>query len=154
VIAQLSDLDLIQGAWLQVDLEENGVSNPPDELSPPGAVTTFRENQFEVRTIEGILLLEGSFELDPLASPKAVDWIDAIGPDAGKRLPAIYKLEMENFVFIAADPDSPRPEVFRTGPGQTMRTFIRKPKLKPSISAFGAKRTLAASKFCLAEDPV
>ena len=31
MIAQLSDLDLIQGAWLQVDLEENGVSNPPDE---------------------------------------------------------------------------------------------------------------------------
>ena len=114
---------------MQVDLEENGVSNPPDEYGPPGAVTTFRENHFEVRTVEGILLLEGSFELDPLASPKAVDWIDDIGPDAGKRLPAIYWLEEEKFVFIAADEGAQRPDVFRTGPGQTMRTFIRKPRL-------------------------
>jgi uncharacterized protein (TIGR03067 family) len=127
--AQLSDLDILQGAWLQVDFEENGVSNPPDEHGAPGAVTTFLASHFEVRTIEGMLLLEGSFELAPLASPKAVDWIDDIGPDAGKRLPAIYKLEMENFGFIAADEGAPRPEIFRTGPGQTMRTFVRKPRL-------------------------
>jgi uncharacterized protein (TIGR03067 family) len=126
---QLSDFDILQGAWLQVDFEENGVSNPPDLYGTPGAVTTFSATHFEVRTIEGVLLLEGSFELDPLASPKAVDWIDDIGPDAGKRLPAIYKLEKEHFVFIAADEGAPRPEVFPTVPGQTMRTFIRKPML-------------------------
>jgi uncharacterized protein (TIGR03067 family) len=129
MIAPLTDLDLLQGAWLQVDLEECGVSNPPDEYGALGAVTTFREKHFEVRSIDGILLLEGSFELDPLASPKAVDWIDAVGPDAGKRLPAIYSLEGEKFVFVAADEGAPRPNVFRTGPGQTMRTFIRKPIL-------------------------
>ena len=130
MIAQLTDLELLQGAWLQMDFEVSGVSNPPDEYGALGAVTTFRKNHFEVRTIEGLLLLEGSFELDPLASPKAVDWIDAIGSDAGKRLPAIYRLEGEKFVFVAADEGAPRPNVFRTGPGQTMRTFIRKPTIK------------------------
>ncbi len=128
MVDQLSDLDILQGSWLQVAFEENGVLDPSDDYGAPKAITTFRQNHFEVRTIQGTLLLEGSFELDPLASPKAVDWIDAIGPDTGKRLPAIYKLEIEKFVFIAADQGAPRPEVFRTGPGQTMRTFIRKPE--------------------------
>lgn len=129
MVAELSDLDILQGSWLQVAFEDNGVVGASDDYGAPGATTTFNQNQFEVRTMEGTLLLEGSFELDPLASPKAVDWIDAIGPERGKRLPGIYKLEMERFVFIAADPGSPRPDAFRTGPGQTMRTFIRKPKL-------------------------
>ncbi|WP_217638751.1 hypothetical protein [Frateuria terrea] len=39
----------------------------------------------------------------PRASPGAITWIDAIGPDAGKRLPASYRLEGDRFVFIAAD---------------------------------------------------
>jgi uncharacterized protein (TIGR03067 family) len=127
--AELSDLDILQGSWLQVAFEDNGVAGAPDDYGAPGVTTTINQNHFEVRTMEGTLLLEGSFELDPLASPKAVNWIDAIGPDTGKRLPGIYKLEMERFVFNAADPNSPRPGTFHTGPGQTMRTFIRKQKV-------------------------
>jgi uncharacterized protein (TIGR03067 family) len=126
MITPNSDLAALQGAWLQADFEENGVSNPPDELgATSGAVTIIRQNDFEVRSVEGALLLEGTFELYPRSLPKAVDWLDSSGPDAGKRLLAIYKLEGDRFVFIAAHPGMPRPAVFRTGPGQTMRTFIR-----------------------------
>jgi uncharacterized protein (TIGR03067 family) len=126
MIDPLSDLDVLQGTWEQVGFEENGSSKPQDEHGATGAMTTFSQNRFMVRTLDGILLLEGTFELDPLSSPKAVDWIDMIGPDAGKRLPAIYKLEKDRFIFIAADAGAPRPVVFRTAPGQTMRTFIRR----------------------------
>lgn len=123
----LTDLKALQGAWLQVDFEENGVSNPPDDHGAPGAVTTFSENRFSVRTVEGTILIEGSFELDPMSSPKAVDWVDSVGPDAGKKLPAIYRLEDDRFVFVASDEAAPRPEAFSTNLGQTMRTFIRIP---------------------------
>ena len=116
----------LQGLWEQVDLEADGISNPPDELSPPGALTTISDNHFAVRTTEGALLLEGKFTLDASATPKVINWIDSIGPDLGKQLPAIYKLDGDLFIFIAADEGAPRPTIFRTSPGQTMRTFARR----------------------------
>ena len=112
--------------WEQVDLEADGISNPPDELSPPGAITIISDNNFAVRTTEGAMLLEGTFTLDASVTPKMINWIDSIGPDLGKQLPAIYKLEGDLFIFVAADEGAPRPTTFRTGVGQIMRTFVRR----------------------------
>ena len=127
-MSRLSNLDMaaLQGSWEQAALEVDGISNPPDDLSPPGMVTTFRDNHFAVHTAEGVLLLEGSFALDASVDPKAITWIDAMGRDAGKPLAAIYRLDGDAFVFIAADAGAPRPMAFRTGPGQTMRSFVRR----------------------------
>jgi uncharacterized protein (TIGR03067 family) len=120
------DLAALQGLWEQVDLEADAISNPPDELSPPGVLTTFSDNHFAVRTTEGTLLLEGTFTLDASVTPKAITWVDSMGPDMGKQLPAIYELKDDLFVFIAADQGAPRPTTFRTGPGQTKRTLVRR----------------------------
>ncbi len=49
-----------------------------------------------------------------------------MGADKDKPLLASYTLDGDDFVFIAADPGEPRPTVFRTVPGLTMRTFTRK----------------------------
>ena len=124
---QRSDQDLkaLQGLWKQIGLEADGTLSPPDDLSPPGAITAFIGNYFTVRTAEGALLLQGTFTLDASVTPKAIDYVDSMGPDEGKRLPAIYKLEGDTFVFIAADEGEPRPTVFQTSTGQTMRTFVR-----------------------------
>lgn len=120
------DLTALQGSWEQIDLEADGVSNPPDEHGSPGALTTITGNHFAVRTVEGSLLLEGDFILDTSTMPKSIIWIDSIGSDKGKKLPASYKLDGDHFVFIAADEGAPRPIVFKTAPGQTMRTFERR----------------------------
>lgn len=120
------DLAALQGAWEQVDFEENGIRNPPDTHGAPGAITVIRDHHFEVRTAKGELLLEGSFAIDASATPRAITWTDSIGSDAGKQLPAIYTLEGDRFVFIAADEGMPRPQVFRTTQGQTMRSFVRR----------------------------
>ncbi|MGY2161997.1 TIGR03067 domain-containing protein [Pseudomonas tolaasii] len=124
----VSDVDYqaLQGTWEQTSLEDNGVLNPVDAHSAPGALTTIRGNHFEVLTAQGETLLAGRFSLDSSTTPKSITWIDSIGDDAGKRLPASYRLEGDVFVFIAADEGMPRPSVFSTGPGQTMRTFIRR----------------------------
>jgi uncharacterized protein (TIGR03067 family) len=122
-----TDLSALQGAWEQVYLEVDGKANPSDdEHTAPGALTTFSGKHFSVRSSDGVLLLEGVFELDATTSPKSITWIDSIGPDAGKRLPASYVLEGDRFTFIAADEGSPRPLVFRTSAGLTMRTFMRR----------------------------
>jgi uncharacterized protein (TIGR03067 family) len=122
----VSDLAALQGVWEQVGLEVDGVINPPDELSPPGALTNFHGNRFAVHAGDGALLLEGNFTLDASVTPKRVDWMDAIGPDRGRILPAIYELDGDHFRFIAGDPDAPRPTAFHTASGQTMRTFRRR----------------------------
>ena len=121
-----SDFHALQGTWEQTALEDNGVLNPVDAHSAPGAITTISGDQFEVKTVNGEILLAGSFSLDSSTQPKSITWVDSMGDDAGKPLPASYRLEGEDFVFIAADEGMPRPAVFSTGPGQTMRTFVRR----------------------------
>jgi uncharacterized protein (TIGR03067 family) len=120
------DFQALQGAWEQTALEDSGVSNPADEHSAPGAITTIAGNQFRVVTVDGEVLLAGSFTLDASTAPKSITWVDSMGEDAGKQLLASYQLEGDHFMFIAADEGMPRPTRFSTGPGQTMRTFVRR----------------------------
>jgi len=120
------DLQTLQGVWEQTSLEDSSVLNPIDAHSAPGALTTITGDRFEVKTVSGDVLLAGRFFLDSSTVPKSITWIDAIGDDAGKQLPASYHLEGDEFVFIAADESMPRPIEFSTGPGQTMRTFVQR----------------------------
>ena len=120
------DFQALQGAWEQTSLEDSGVLNPVDAHSAPGAITTITNDRFEVKTVNGDVLLAGRFFLDSTTVPKSITWVDSIGEDAGKQLPASYRLEGDEFVFIAADESMPRPITFSTGPGQTMRTFVRR----------------------------
>lgn len=120
------DFEAIQGGWEQTSLEDSGVLNPIDAHSAPGAITTITGECFEVKTVSGEVLLAGRFFLDSGTVPKSITWIDSMGDDAGKHLPASYRLEGDEFVFIAADESMPRPTTFSTGPGQTMRTFRRR----------------------------
>lgn len=120
------DLTALQGVWEQIAVEVDGVANPPDAFSATGTLTTITGTHFAVRATDGTLLLEGDFTLDETVSPRRVTWVDAIGPDTGKRLPAIYELDGDNFVFNAADEGAPYPNHFRTAQGQTLRRFVRK----------------------------
>ena len=120
------DVQALQGKWEQTSLEDSGVLNPVDAHSAPGAITTITDDRFEVKTVDGDVLLAGRFFLDSTTVPKSITWVDSIGDDAGKQLPASYRLEGDEFVFIAADESMPRPITFSTGPGQTMRTFVRR----------------------------
>ena len=119
------DLRALQGSWKQIGHEADGLSEPPDEHGAPGAITTFAGSQFVVRGLDGSLILAGTFTIDASIRPKAITWTDSMGPDRGKPLPAIYKLEADFLVFIAGDGGSPRPTIFQTSVGQTMRTFVR-----------------------------
>lgn len=119
------DLAILQGAWIQTGFEADGLVDPPDSIDGAmGAVTTIAGTHFSVRNARG-LLLEGDFTLDETTSPRRITWVDSMGPDTGKRLPAIYELNGDGFVFIAADEGASYPQTFRTQPGQTLRRFKR-----------------------------
>jgi uncharacterized protein (TIGR03067 family) len=116
------DLVALQGTWEQTALEVDGVIDPPDSYGT-GLRTTFEGTQWTVHAPDGTVVLAGAFTLD--ASTKTIDWIDSMGEDAGKTLPAIYELDGDNFRFVAGNEGEPRPTMFRTVAGQTMRAFRR-----------------------------
>ena len=127
-VPSASELDLaaLQGTWKQVAFEEDGNPDATDSYADSsGLLTAFQGNQFSVRSGAGRLLLEGTFALDASRMPKIIDWTDSMGADTGKTLAAIYQLEGDRFQFIAAEPGAPRPVVFHTAPGQTLRSFAR-----------------------------
>jgi uncharacterized protein (TIGR03067 family) len=121
----MNDLQNLQGTWAQTRFEENGVINPPDIHGGNGAITTIKGDTFAVHLPDGTLLLAGRFIIDPTTTPRSITWIDSMGDDAGKQLPASYVLEGDSFVFIAADEGMPRPVEFVTSPGLTLRGFVR-----------------------------
>lgn len=101
------DLEALQGVWRQVAFEENGEAGAADEFGDAGIRTTIRGRRFRVCTADGTCLLEGVFTLDATASPRAITWIDTVGPDAGRPLAAIYELRGERFTSWPPMPACP-----------------------------------------------
>jgi uncharacterized protein (TIGR03067 family) len=122
----MNDLERLQGTWTQTRFEENGVIDPPDVHGGDGAITTIEDDTFAVHLPDGELLLAGRFILDSTTTPRSITWIDSMGDDAGKLLPASYELDGDSFVFIAGDEGKPRPVEFVTSPGLTLRGFVRR----------------------------
>ena len=118
------EMEKFQGTWRQIAHERGGVADPPDEQGWEPRVT-FTGDTFVVTLTDGSTAIKGTFKLDPTQEPKAVDWTDTFGPDAGKTFLAIYTLEGDRLVFCAADEGHERPTEFRAGPGQDLRVSQR-----------------------------
>ena len=120
----VEDVDGLQGAWQQLSFEADGNPSASDENAAAN-VTVFSANDFTVYGIDGSVMLRGAFSLNEELRPKTVDWIDAIGPDAGKTLPGIYELDGDRLRFVVGESGGPRPTRFATRLGETMRSFRR-----------------------------
>jgi uncharacterized protein (TIGR03067 family) len=118
----VNDLEALQGNWKQVAFDVDGSLLAYDAV---GIICTFTGTRFVVHDQSGQILLYGSFRLDASTDPRRVDWIDDCGPDAGKVLPAIYRLADDRLVFVAAHEGMPRPATFEAGPGLSRRVFVR-----------------------------
>jgi uncharacterized protein (TIGR03067 family) len=80
---------------------------------------------FVVTRADGSIAIEGTFKIDPTRKPKAIDWTDTFGEDAGKTFPAIYALNGDRLIFCAANEGQPRPTEFRTRKGLVLRIHQR-----------------------------
>ena len=118
------EMGKLQGVWKQIAYERDGVSEPADEQGWEPTVAIVGDT-FLVTLADGSTPIGGTYRLDPTRDPKTIDWLDAIGEDAGKTIPGIYSLEGDRFTFCAAYAGGERPTAFQTRPGLVLRTSQR-----------------------------
>ena len=118
------EINCLNGKWRQIYVNENGVDNPISD-DGLGTISEFYNGKFIVFSETGERVLEGTFLINPSASPAEIDWSDTIGPDLGKTFPSIYRLSNDSFEFCAADEGMERPRKFEARVGHTIRHFIR-----------------------------
>lgn len=116
-----AEIAAFQGTWLQVGYERDGVRSPIDDEDGWQPRTIFAGTTFQVHIADGSVPIQGTFAVDPSQTPKAVDYTDTHGADAGQTFLAIYAIDGDSLVFCAADAGRPRPTAFTTGPGQVLR---------------------------------
>lgn len=119
------DLKLLQGRWIQIKCNSDGVDNPLDEFKHNPELE-ISENTFSVFASSGELIIAGVFTINALANPKTIDWTDMVGADKGKTFPSIYTLSENKLAFCAANDDMERPGTYEPGYGYTIRYFERK----------------------------
>ena len=119
------ETEKFQGTWKQVAYERDGVTEPQDDEQGWQPYTTFVDNTFVVTIADGSTPIKGTFAVDPTKEPKAIDYTDTFGADAGKTFPAIYYFEADRLVFCAANSDQKRPTTFKTKRGEVLRVFVR-----------------------------
>lgn len=106
---------MLAGTWRQVESRTDGADEFGGDI-----LTTFEGDRFVVHRENGEVLLHGTFVIH---GDDAIDWIDAIGPDAGRVLPARYSVDPRELLFVVGDPD--RPHSLVRQPGQVLRRFTR-----------------------------
>ena len=119
-----AEYEKISGSWVQTNCNSDEMENPDEEYGV-APVVTFENNNFEVKSAEGNILIKGIFTINPNVVPKEIDWNDTYGSDAGKKFPAIYEISENTLSFCVANENMPRPSEFTPKLGHTIRIFKR-----------------------------
>ncbi|HEV3143482.1 MAG TPA: TIGR03067 domain-containing protein [Gemmataceae bacterium] len=109
------DLKLFQGDWKVVGLEADGKQAPAEAIK--GVRMKIKGSVFE-GTYPGQTSGEkATVKLDSSKSPKQIDLVVLEGPEKGKTVEGIYKLEKDRLVLCMRGPEvaeKGRPKEFKT----------------------------------------
>jgi uncharacterized protein (TIGR03067 family) len=120
------DLGQIQGTWRLVSRERDGKADPAEAIK--GVLVTHEGDKFSFTgSASGSGAMKGTFKLDATKKPKAVDRMPADGPQKGKTLPGIYRLEGDTLTICVSVEGKDRPTEFATKPnsGLVLAVFKR-----------------------------
>src|SRR5262249_2210704 len=123
-----TDLERLQGNWLEVGCEFNGESVVLGQQRPP-VTRRITGTQSFVKDEDGNTLDGLSFRLFPGRTPKAID-VDVVrGPDAGQRNVGIYHWDGDKLVICWTPAGQARPTEFATKRGTDicLQTWKRAP---------------------------
>jgi len=104
-----ADQKPLEGKWLLVSSEQEGVSKPAEELKGGGTYMIF-ENQEVIARSEDQSVSLGTYSLDPSKSPS---WYNRVMPDGTERL-GIYRIEGDQLFLCLGERGKTRPSEFRT----------------------------------------
>lgn len=78
----------------------------------------------------GDTLRSGKVSVEPGTSPTKIDFLSAEGPNQGKVLKGIYKIDGDTFTCCIALPDKDRPTAFTSQPGSGHLLYVNQ-RAKP-----------------------
>ncbi len=117
------DTKVIQGAWIPTKAELGGIGMGSDTLK----IITLKidDGKYEV-TAE--VVDKGTYTMNPDATPKTIDITGVEGPNAGKKILAIYELKGDTLRICYNLGPGPRPTEFQSPVGSThfLATYKRK----------------------------
>ena len=119
------ELERFQGTWQLISAESDGEKAPEDRVKQIQVKIT--GNKHTVTFGEQVIARDVRFEIDPAATPKKVTDTLENGPEKGKKVFGIYRLENEMLTSCVAAISKERPEAFESKPGSghTLRIFRR-----------------------------
>lgn len=123
------DQERIQGTWRLVSRERDGKAESEETIKDVVMINDGNKFTFTAST-SGSKATKGTFKLDASKKPRAMDRIPADGPQKGKTLPAIYKLEGDKLTLCVSLTGKGRPTQFATKPksGLLLAVFEREKK--------------------------
>ncbi len=112
------DLDKLQGTWVRVSVVRDGKEVPADQFK--NSKLTIQGDKYTLD--EGKDKRSGTFKVDASKTPHTLDIISDAGPNKGKTLKGIYKIEGDTFTYCVAGPGKDRPTEFssKEGSGHTL----------------------------------
>jgi uncharacterized protein (TIGR03067 family) len=115
------DLDLLQGKWKVLSVEANGKKAPTKETAKWNLVVS--GDRMTSRDGES-LMEESTFHLDAAAKPRSIDIKIVSGPDKGKTVRGIYRVEGAKLTICVGEPTKDRPREFGAPEGSDFTLFI------------------------------
>ncbi len=115
----------LEGNWTALRAERDG--RPAPELI--GHRLEFSGDRFAITSKDGQPLYAGSFSVDNVTEPAAIDFVQDSGIAVGQTWEGIYRLDNGQLTIVddAADPAQGRPSDFTTamGSGRVLLVFAR-----------------------------
>ena len=127
-VSQEKALEKHQGVWIGVSFQRDGKETPGEIVE---SITRTVEKDHVIWKRNGKSFAGTSLEVFPKEDPATIDVIADGGPSKGKRVLGIYKFEDDKIILCMADPDQPRPTLFKAEAGTktTLMVFRREKKL-------------------------
>ncbi len=140
-----TDLEALQSTWQVDECELDGTKMAAAMVQASKII--LKGNAF--RTVSMGADYEGTFTLDPGASPKTIDMAFTTGPEKGNTTKGIYKLDGDVWTLCLATTAKTRPTKFATagGSGLALETLKRstgddpKPAAQPPAAPPTERRT-------------
>jgi uncharacterized protein (TIGR03067 family) len=119
------ELARLQGTWQLVSAETEGRKTPEEQAGKVQVVISGKTHT--VRFGDQVIAHDVRLEIDPTASPKQTTDTITEGPDRGKQIRGIYRLEGDTLTSCVAPAGKDRPTGFasKPGSGHTLRVFRR-----------------------------